>query len=119
MNQLVPCSRCARHVRAEDVACPFCGERVHAQPTRRLVARGATRAAIFYVGAAIAGCDDVGGTADIYGGPPEPPPRESIAQPYGAPPDPLPPPETPPLDPPEGPDGTETPEPEGPHVPEE
>ncbi|MCZ7684002.1 MAG: hypothetical protein M5U28_36620 [Sandaracinaceae bacterium] len=81
MSELAPCTGCGRHVRLDDPACPFCGgtARQRARPPR--VARSVTRAAIFYLGATLAGCD----------GSTEPEPEESIVQPYGAPPDPQPP----------------------------
>lgn len=86
MTQLVPCDGCARHVRAEEGPCPFCGAAV--RPAPRAIARhGATRAAIFYFGATLAAC----------GGQSQPEPESTIVQPYGAPPDPDPP--EPPPDP--------------------
>ena len=94
MNRaLLPCRSCARHVRATDSACPFCGSAVPEQT--RMVARpqaprgNLSRAALFALGAAaaaagttgIAGCSggvvsvqdasgDVVSTQDAYGGPP-------------------------------------------------
>lgn len=90
MNHLLPCSGCARHVRAADSVCPFCGSalplsvRAPRLPTRRL-----GRAATFAFGAALAatGCSEAHGTDDggpvsdagggswagdaaVYGGPP-------------------------------------------------
>lgn len=99
MSQLVSCDRCARHVRDDEPTCPFCSAPIHAAPRPQRLVRGTTRAAIFYLGATLAGagCDALSGPAAIYGGPPE---RETIAQPYGAPPDPDPP-QNPPPPPPE------------------
>ena len=79
---LVPCGGCSRHVRAEEGPCPFCGAAV-SLPPRAIARHGATRAAIFYLGATLAAC----------GGQSDPPPESTIMQPYGAPPDP---PEAPP-----------------------
>ncbi len=83
MPHLSPCPGCQRHVRIDEHACPFCGGalpttfRGASPPT--LPARDLTRAALFAFTAAIAGCDDPGSTADIYGGPPAeqpaPPPQ--------------------------------------------
>jgi hypothetical protein len=89
-----------------EACCPFCAASVEVRqrPSPRMT--GATRAAIFYLGATLAGCDEP--VVQPYGAPPEPP-GETIAQPYGAPPDPEPPPEPVPqpvpeaADPPEGP----------------
>ena len=88
---LVPCSSCARHVRASEAACPFCGSslendlsKVPGVPTSRL-----GRAALFAFGATVAvtaaGCGssvtntdasaqdvqavDNGGMLAIYGAP--------------------------------------------------
>ncbi len=67
-----PCPDCARHVRVDEGACPFCGS-ASARPApktpRRLPTR-ATRAAIFFagvLGTSACGDDEV---QTIYGGPP-------------------------------------------------
>lgn len=86
MTQLVPCGGCARHVRAEEGPCPFCGAAISSPPPATAL-RGATRAAIFYLGATLAAC----------GGQSQPEPEPTIMQPYGAPPNPEPP--EPPPDP--------------------
>ena len=78
MHQLVPCSGCDRHVRADEPACPFCGEAPSAaarRPSARRVPERAGRAAMFAFGAALAaassGCgqshgptEDAGATED-------------------------------------------------------
>ena len=52
MRQLVPCPGCARHVRLEEPACPFCGDTsARAAPARRAALRR-SRAAV--LGAALA-----------------------------------------------------------------
>lgn len=60
MRPLIPCSTCARHVRATDTECPFCGGELavveaRPQPTQRL-----SRAAALVFGASVAvvGCGD-------------------------------------------------------------
>jgi hypothetical protein len=57
--KLFPCPKCARHVREDEHACPFCSAAV-ACSGRCIAAtpdRAASRAAILFVGAtAIAGC---------------------------------------------------------------
>ncbi len=103
MSALVPCPACSRHVRAAEVACPFCeaalpndlAERAVPAATRRLERLAAfTFAASVAVGAAaLAGCDagdstggqesNIGAIAPMYGAPPdiepEPPPPEEDA----------------------------------------
>ncbi len=67
MNHFVPCSGCARHVRATDSLCPFCGEalplslrqRAPRVPTKRL-----GRAATIAFGAALAASACSDGTGD-------------------------------------------------------
>lgn len=100
MAELAPCAGCGRHVRLEDAACPFCGGTARRRVPPPRVARSLTRAAIFYLGATLAGCDRSA----------EPEPEESIVQPYGAPPDPQPDPEPPPPDPETADPGTADPE---------
>jgi hypothetical protein len=81
---LVPCSSCARHVRASDARCPFCTTAIHVEAgaASRPVSR--SRAAIMLLGATLAtGCggstapapEEPGAPVAIYGGPPpsEPP----------------------------------------------
>lgn len=63
MSLLCPCSACARHVRVDDHACPFCGGVTTPRllvPARPVARARLTRAAIF-AGAAIlsAACGDV------------------------------------------------------------
>jgi hypothetical protein len=55
-THLVLCKACARHVRASEVVCPFCGERVpdavrNAPAPRRVSTRGLSRTAIAALGA--------------------------------------------------------------------
>ena len=58
MRQLVPCPGCARHVRASEPACPFCGDASpRSAPASRAVAR--SRTLIFgaaLASTAVAGC---------------------------------------------------------------
>ncbi len=67
MSHLAPCHGCDRHVRADEVACPFCGEGVRpsappALPTRRL-----SRAARLVFGATVAASLGLGGCTDSHG----------------------------------------------------
>jgi hypothetical protein len=50
---LHPCESCARHIRAGEAACPFCGAAVTqvAAPARGSVARPMSRAALLFMGA--------------------------------------------------------------------
>ena len=104
MAHLVPCSGCARHVRASEPRCPFCAAELALAgappmpPTQRL-----GRAARFAFGAAVATFIDVAGcyqshTVERAEGPDGGAPRDasvsrdagmdaSIAPPYGAPAD--------------------------------
>ena len=90
---LVPCTACARHIRASEDACPFCATGVPDRarlPTEASPSRGRgprlSRAAIFLAGAtaataAVAGCGKTtAGGSDTSSTP------TSIAAPYGAPP---------------------------------
>lgn len=86
MASLHPCASCARHVRASEARCPFCGAVLTSEASALTVGARLGRAALFAfrttaVAAAMTGC---GPTA-------EPPPETTIAQPYGAPPEPFPP----------------------------
>ena len=99
-SPLAPCPSCLRHVRAGEPACPFCaaplGEAHRSAARRPSPPRRLTRAAMFAFGSAIAssasGCydhhvlgaapeprdaggfraEDSGGSALLYGTPPEP-----------------------------------------------
>src|SRR6476659_5683807 len=52
---MTPCSRCARHVRHHETACPFCGAEFAAAPPRTFTVVGrVTRAAVF--SAALVAC---------------------------------------------------------------
>ena len=109
MDHLIPCSGCARHVRAVEPTCPFCGEALPYSLRTRAPVLPATRlgrAATFAFGAAMAastaaGCgeshqpsDDAGeeildagtdaGISALYGGPP-PVDSGTVAPAYGAP----------------------------------
>ncbi len=60
MRPLIPCSSCARHVRASEAACPFCGGELivaaaRPQPTGRL---SRTAALVFGASVAVVGCGD-------------------------------------------------------------
>jgi hypothetical protein len=59
-QRLHPCPTCARHLRAGEIACPFCGAAIAAVPlaARRAPKGGAvTRAALLFAGAtAVAAC---------------------------------------------------------------
>ncbi|MBI5516780.1 MAG: hypothetical protein HY909_23550 [Deltaproteobacteria bacterium] len=72
-NELVPCTSCSRHLRAEVAACPFCGaEHVpEVLPAPRTAAR-LSRAAMVAFGSTVllAGCG--GGVAPAYGAPAPP-----------------------------------------------
>ena len=79
MAHLRPCSACARHVRADVTACPFCEAPLAIETaTPPLPQERLGRAARMAFGGAaavaltVAACD---------------PPKENIAMPYGAPPD--------------------------------
>jgi hypothetical protein len=85
---LHPCPSCARHVRASEPRCPFCGVGLVLDPSATAPATAARlgRAAIFAFRTAtatafLAACGPTGA----------PPPTETIAQPYGAPPETVPP----------------------------
>ncbi len=97
MAHLIPCDACARHVRATDAACPFCGARVppsapHALPTERL-----SRAALFVFGAAVAGAACVptenapAPQPVVNTAPPIPPPHVVVVTEPAPPPVPAPP----------------------------
>lgn len=88
--RLLPCSSCARHVRASETACPFCSAALslRAAPLPRTPIARLSRAALFALGtsaAAMGACTsgtgpvggDAGTQADAdapkpaYGGPPD------------------------------------------------
>jgi len=82
MTHLIACAGCSRHVRAFEVACPFCAvpvpARVHAEPPRSAPPLRLGRAAMYAFGvgalsaaAAVAGCNHQGDAeVAVYGGPP-------------------------------------------------
>lgn len=83
MAHLRPCSGCARHVRADVTACPFCDAALAIDTRAPAVAgeRLGRAARMAFGGAAavaltVAACDS--------------PKKENIAMPYGAPPNPTP-----------------------------
>ncbi|MEZ4339129.1 MAG: hypothetical protein R3B82_21120 [Sandaracinaceae bacterium] len=86
-----PCSECARHVRVEDEACPFCGS-VATRPAPKIPRRSATRvtrAALFFAGVLGASACDSGTAEPVYGGPPTSQGDEDdpgMADIYGGPP---------------------------------
>jgi hypothetical protein len=75
---LAACTSCARHVRVDEAACPFCGapldDAFRALPAPRAFAARLGRAALYALGAA----GTVSVTMACGGGSPQPP--------YGAPP---------------------------------
>lgn len=97
-DRLTPCPACARHVRAADASCPFCGAPLGALPPERPLPRVRLgRAAIFAFGAALAsvGCAEHHGAGDAGAADAAveqdagdaPPDSGTVAPPYGAPPD--------------------------------
>lgn len=88
MSSLVSCTKCARHVRAAEVACPFCGASLEggvARPAPSLpIDRALGRAAVVFMGAtALVAC---GKTTAGKGTAPDPAPTELAAPAYGPPP---------------------------------
>jgi len=72
MSSLLPCTQCRRHVRAEEVRCPFCGTELAARALPRwLVAapKGAKRATLFALGVSLASACESGNDVAIYGAP--------------------------------------------------
>lgn len=115
MSKLVPCEACARHLRARESACPFCGvsrvpSAAEAQdPTVRL-----GRAALFAFALTSAACgNESASPPPTTVAPPSSlvPPPTAIVQPYGAPvfrdPEPPPPTEPPSTEPAPPATGTE------------
>ena len=67
MSHLVPCAGCARHVRATEPTCPFCGAASAAiAPTPRLPTQRLTRAARFAFGAAVVTTLNVAGCGNSH-----------------------------------------------------
>jgi hypothetical protein len=62
MAVLLPCTRCARHVRASDATCPFCGAKTTRAPRLRA---GPWAAAVI-----TAGLSTLGYACNCYGGVP-------------------------------------------------
>jgi hypothetical protein len=105
MMELRPCPACHRHVRLDEVACPFCAAGLPAASPPVLPRRRLTRAAIFVAGAALAGCggkgkpdtnqqQQIGNETDQTAPPPDAAPvadpieypDHDVPKPYGAPP---------------------------------
>ncbi len=71
--QLIACEGCARHVRADEASCPFCGAAIEVanEAPRPLPAGRLGRAAVFLFGAAIGGTAvGCGSVTPAYGVPP-------------------------------------------------
>lgn len=60
MAHLLPCSGCARHVRASETACPFCGAAITATAAPRVPSTRLGRAKTFAFGAVVATSSIVG-----------------------------------------------------------
>jgi hypothetical protein len=82
MVSLVPCTLCARHVRASETACPFCGGTLMAPvPTSPMAL---SRAALIFAGATtLTAC----GKEPAPPAPPAPSPTQMPVPAYGPPPD--------------------------------
>jgi hypothetical protein len=69
-NHLLPCPGCARHVRAIDPMCPFCGAALPTSLRQQMVPRvplkrlGRSATLAFGAALAAAGCGDAGGDVD-------------------------------------------------------
>lgn len=97
MSHLIACTGCARHVRATDPLCPFCGEALPMSlrsQAPRLPAERLGRAATFVFGATLAassavGCGDSHTPGSDGGGGDRDAGIDSgaVAPPYGIPPD--------------------------------
>lgn len=90
MPELAPCPACARHVRHDEAACPFCAaalsprdEAAHDEGNAGL--RLSRRALLLAASAGLSGC----ATAALYGGPPPSAPDPATATIYGGPPPPA------------------------------
>lgn len=93
MSALTPCSACARHVRTDSSACPFCGAARDARPESAPWFPRASRAVLFTAGASLAlaaGADAFVGTAHA-----DTNEAVSMVPQYGAPSDYQPPPDPP------------------------
>jgi hypothetical protein len=70
MTQLLPCPSCARHVRRNEQACPFCSASVSfPEPGVASVMPRLGRAALFTFGTALATSGCVGNAVPLYGAP--------------------------------------------------
>jgi len=71
MSSLLPCTQCRRHVRADDVRCPFCSAELTARAVPRWLVtapKGTKRATLFAIGMGLASACETSDTP-IYGGP--------------------------------------------------
>ena len=71
MSSLLPCTQCRRHLRAEDVRCPFCGAELAARAVPRWLVtapKGAKRATLFALGVSLAAAACETNDTPIYGG---------------------------------------------------
>lgn len=88
MDTLAPCPSCTRHVRVEETRCPFCDAATDAlrplgfDPS---LAPARVRNAVLALGASMALGACVNPVANVYGGPPIPPPAHD-AQAQASPP---------------------------------
>lgn len=105
VTTLVPCSSCARHVRASETACPFCAVALTGIAKRAPLSPVLTRAAFMFASAtALAACGKEQGPVPPPPGPSDkndmrqapaygaPPPDTAMVAPavlYGAPPENL------------------------------
>lgn len=91
MTSLVPCTACARHVRATESACPFCGAAIALvaprepapEPADRLLARAAIA---FATATMVAACGKTDAPPPPPPAPPAPTPTMNAAPAYGVPP---------------------------------
>lgn len=68
---MIPCTACARHVRARDARCPFCDAEISAEARARVAPdtnRRLTRAAAFMFGITVAGCSSTVTSTDAAPG---------------------------------------------------
>jgi hypothetical protein len=91
MSVLVSCTSCARHVRADETACPFCSAPVVPRPPavldHRPYARLSRAALALASVAAVSACEkSPSPPAPAYGGPPIVTTETAAAPAYGAPP---------------------------------
>jgi len=88
MDTLAPCPSCSRHIRVDEPRCPFCQTVTSAlQPMGfdPSLAPARVRAAVLALGASMALGACINPVANVYGGPPIPPPSHD-AQTHAPPP---------------------------------